>query len=67
MSRPNRVTSLLRAPAAGFSVVVDADDELPAMLRFRTGALGLAPPAGSVGHAFATRSVPGRPAMSRPT
>jgi hypothetical protein len=43
-----RVTSLLRAPGAGFSVVVDSDDELPAVLRFRTGALGLAPPAGSV-------------------
>jgi hypothetical protein len=43
-----RVTSMLRAPAAGFSVVIDADDELPARLRFRTGALGLVPPAGSV-------------------
>lgn len=43
-----RVTSLLRAPAGGFSVVVDADDELPARLRFRTGALGLTPPSGSV-------------------
>jgi hypothetical protein len=43
-----RVTSMLRVPAAGFSVVVDADDELPAVLRFRTGALGLVPPAGSV-------------------
>ena len=42
-----RVTSMLRAPAAGFSVVVDADDELPARLRFRTGALGLVPPSGS--------------------
>jgi hypothetical protein len=42
-----QVTSMLRAPAAGFSVVIDADDELPARLRFRTGALGLAPPAGS--------------------
>lgn len=44
----SRVTSLLRAPAGGFSVVVDTDDELPACLRFRTGALGLAPPSGSV-------------------
>jgi hypothetical protein len=43
-----RVTSMLRAPAAGFSVVVDADDELPARMRFRTGALGLVPPSGSV-------------------
>ncbi|MCW3819201.1 hypothetical protein ONA91_32645 [Micromonospora sp. DR5-3] len=43
-----RVTSMLRAAPAGFSVVVDPDDELPATLRFRTGALGLAPPAGSV-------------------
>lgn len=43
-----RVTSLLRAPAAGFCVVVDSDDELPAVLRFRTGGLGLVPPAGSV-------------------
>lgn len=43
-----RVTSLLRAPAGGFSVVVDADDELPARLRFRTGVLGVTPPAGSV-------------------
>jgi hypothetical protein len=42
-----RVTSMLRAPAAGFSVVMDADDELPARLRFRTGALGLVPPSGS--------------------
>jgi len=32
----------------GFSVVVDTDDELPARLRFATGALGLAPPSGSV-------------------
>lgn len=46
--RAERVTSMLRAGSAGFSVVVDADDELPAMLRFRTGALGLEPPAGSV-------------------
>jgi hypothetical protein len=43
-----RVTSLLRGPAGGFSVVVDADDELPARLRFRTGVLGLTPPSGSV-------------------
>ena len=43
-----RVTSMLRAPAAGFSLVIDADDELPARMRFRTGALGLVPPAGSV-------------------
>lgn len=42
-----RVTSMLRAPAAGFSVVIDLDDELPARMRFRTGALGLVPPAGS--------------------
>ena len=42
-----RVTSMLRAPAAGFSVVVDADDEMPARMRFSTGALGLVPPAGS--------------------
>jgi len=43
-----RVTSMLRAPAAGYSLVIDADDELPARMRFRTGALGLVPPAGSV-------------------
>jgi hypothetical protein len=43
-----RVTSVLRATAAGFSVVIDADDEQPARMRFRTGALGLVPPAGSV-------------------
>lgn len=43
-----RVTSMLRAPAAGFSVVIDADDDLPARMRFRTGALGLVPPAGSL-------------------
>jgi hypothetical protein len=43
-----RVTSMLRAPAAGFSFVVDPDDELPARLRFRTGTLGLVPPSGSV-------------------
>lgn len=43
-----RVTSLLRAPGSGFSVVVDADDELPARLRFRTGVLGLTPPSGSL-------------------
>ena len=42
------VTSMLRAPAAGFSVVLDADDELPAGMRFRTGALGLVPPSGSL-------------------
>lgn len=42
-----RVTSMLRAAAAGFSVVIDADDESPARMRFRTGALGLVPPAGS--------------------
>jgi hypothetical protein len=43
-----RVTSMLRAPAAGYSVVIDSDDELAARMRFRTGALGLVPPAGSV-------------------
>ena len=49
MSVPaTRVTSMLRAPAGGFSFVVDTDDELSARLRFRTGALGLAPPSGSV-------------------
>ncbi|WP_426503077.1 hypothetical protein ACPPVO_36395 [Dactylosporangium sp. McL0621] len=42
-----RVTSMLRATPSGFSVVVDADDELPARLRFRTGTLGVTPPAGS--------------------
>ncbi|MET9019915.1 hypothetical protein ABZV93_08035 [Actinopolymorpha sp. NPDC004070] len=45
--RAERVHSMLAAGTAGFSVVVDADDELPATLRFRTGALGLEPPAGS--------------------
>ena len=45
--RAERVPSMLRAGPAGFSVVVDPDDELPALLRFRTGALGLGPPAGS--------------------
>jgi hypothetical protein len=43
-----RVTSLLRAPAGGFSVVVDHDDDDPPRLRFATGAVGLVPPAGSV-------------------
>lgn len=42
-----RVTSLLRAPSDGFSVVVDLDDDDPPRLRFRTGALGLVPPADS--------------------
>lgn len=42
-----RVTSLLRAPSDGFSVVVDIDDDVPPRLRFRTGALGLVPPADS--------------------
>jgi hypothetical protein len=42
-----RVTSLLRAPTDGFAVVVDLDDDDPPRLRFRTGALGLAPPADS--------------------
>lgn len=43
-----RVTSLLRAPSDGFSVVVDHDDDDPPLLRFETGALGLRPPSGSV-------------------
>ncbi len=42
-----RVTSLLRAPLEGFSVVVDHDDDEPPRLRFRTGALGLVPPSHS--------------------
>jgi hypothetical protein len=42
-----RVTSLLRAPAAGLAVVVDFDDDDPPLLRFATGALGTPPPAGS--------------------
>ncbi|HEX4698912.1 MAG TPA: baseplate J/gp47 family protein [Actinomycetes bacterium] len=42
-----RVTSLLRAPSDGFAVVVDVDDDDPPRLRFRTGALGLVPPADS--------------------
>lgn len=42
-----RVTSLLRAPSDGFAVVVDQDDDDPPRLRFRTGALGLVPPADS--------------------
>ncbi|MEO6998295.1 MAG: hypothetical protein ABI112_09455, partial [Terracoccus sp.] len=42
-----RVTSLLRAPSDGFVVVVDLDDDDPPQLRFRTGALGLVPPADS--------------------
>ncbi len=42
-----RVTSLLRAPTDGFSVVVDHDDDDPPLLRFETGVLGVAPPAGS--------------------
>lgn len=42
-----RVTSLLRAPLEGFSVVVDHDDDEPPRLRFRTGALGLVPPSQS--------------------
>lgn len=42
-----RVTSLLRAPLEGFSVVVDHDDDAPPRLRFRTGALGLVPPSHS--------------------
>jgi hypothetical protein len=43
-----RVTSLLRAPDEGFSVVVDHDDDAPPRLRFRTGALGTVPPTQSV-------------------
>jgi hypothetical protein len=42
-----RVTSLLRAPSDGFAIVVDIDDDDPPRLRFRTGALGLVPPADS--------------------
>jgi hypothetical protein len=42
-----RVTSLLRAPAGGFSVVVDIDDDDPPRLRFTTGAVGQLPPAQS--------------------
>ncbi|CCH76130.1 conserved hypothetical protein [Nostocoides japonicum T1-X7] len=42
-----RVTSLLRAPSDGFAVVVDHDDDDPPLLRFTTGTLGVAPPAGS--------------------
>lgn len=42
-----RVTSLLRAPSDGFTVVVDLDDAEPPRLRFATGALGVVPPAGS--------------------
>ncbi|MFG2053040.1 hypothetical protein ACGFI9_03330 [Micromonospora sp. NPDC048930] len=42
-----RVTSLLRATAEGFSVVVDHDDDQPPRLRFRTGVLGVVPPAQS--------------------
>ncbi|PZF95820.1 baseplate J/gp47 family protein [Micromonospora deserti] len=42
-----RVTSLLRATAEGFSVVVDHDDDHPPRLRFRTGVLGVVPPAQS--------------------
>jgi hypothetical protein len=42
-----RVTSLLRAPSDGFAVVVDVEDDDPPRLRFRTGALGLVPPADS--------------------
>jgi hypothetical protein len=45
--RAERVSSMLRAGSAGFSVVVDPDDELPALIRFRTGTLGVEPPAGS--------------------
>ncbi len=43
-----RVTSLLRAPSDGFSVVVDHDDDDPPRLRFATGAVGQAPPVQSV-------------------
>lgn len=42
-----RVTSLLRATAEGFAVVVDQDDDYPPRLRFRTGNLGVVPPAQS--------------------
>jgi hypothetical protein len=42
-----RVTSLLRAPLEGFSVVVDHEDDQPPRLRFRTGAVGLVPPSQS--------------------
>jgi hypothetical protein len=43
-----RVTSLLRAPSDGFSVVVDHDDDDPPRVRFATGAVGQAPPTQSV-------------------
>lgn len=43
-----RVTSMLRASPAGFSVVIDHDDEAPPLLRFTTGALGAVPPPPSV-------------------
>jgi hypothetical protein len=42
-----RVTSLLRAATAGFSVVVDFDDDDAPRLRFATGVVGRVPPAGS--------------------
>lgn len=42
-----RVTSMVRAPASGLSVVVDFDDDDPPQLRFTTGALGAATPSGS--------------------
>ncbi len=41
------VPSLLEAPAADFAAVVDTEVHETPVLRFRTGALGVAPPAGS--------------------
>jgi hypothetical protein len=39
--------TLLQAPAGSLSVVVDIEDHEPPVVRFRTGAVGQAPPAGS--------------------
>ncbi len=41
------VTTLLDAPPGELAVVVDVEDREPPVLRFRTGAVGTPPPAGS--------------------
>lgn len=45
--RAEYVTTLLEAPPGELAVVVDVEDREPPVLRFRTGAVGIPPPAGS--------------------
>ena len=45
--QPEYVPSLLGAPEGELAVVVDIEEHEPPLMRFRTGAVGLAPPLGS--------------------